>query len=61
MWHDSDATLEALPRETLYWLRLLSVSEIVPAAKLEPLIQEAHELVAILTTIVKKTKAQKST
>jgi four helix bundle protein len=43
-------------RETLYWLRLLAAAEIVPGPRLEPLIQEANELVAILTTIVKKSR-----
>ena len=41
-------------RETHYWLRLLAVCELVPTEKLIPMIQEANELVAILTTIVKK-------
>lgn len=40
-------------RETLYWLRLLKESEIVSEAKLTDSIQEADELVRILTTIVK--------
>ncbi len=43
-------------RETLYWLRLLAATEIVVATRLAPLIDEANELVAILTTIVKKTR-----
>jgi four helix bundle protein len=43
-------------RETHYWLRLLAAAEIVPGFRLEPLIQEANELVAILTTIVKKSR-----
>ena len=44
-------------RETHYWLRLLIATEIVPESKLKPLIQEADELIAILTTIIKNTKA----
>lgn len=43
-------------RETHYWLRLLSVSEIVAHSRLAPLIDEANQLVAILTTIIKKTR-----
>lgn len=43
-------------RETLYWLRLLIASEILPEHQLAPLTQEAHEIVAILTTIVKRSK-----
>jgi four helix bundle protein len=44
-------------RETHYWLRLLVASELVPAVKLEDLLQEANELVAILTTIVRNAKS----
>ena len=44
-------------RETLYWLRLLVATDIVSAEKLEPLVKESNELVAILTTIIKNTKA----
>ena len=43
-------------RETHYWLRLIVATGIVPEDKLAPLIQEANELIAILTTIIKKTK-----
>lgn len=43
-------------RETHYWLRLLAASEIVAETKLQDLIDEANQLVAILTTIIKKTK-----
>lgn len=44
-------------RETLYWLRLLVASETVPASRLTELTDEANQLVAILTALVKKTKA----
>ena len=43
-------------RETLYWLRLLAASDVIPAGRLEPLNAEANELVAILTTICKKNR-----
>jgi four helix bundle protein len=46
-------------RETHYWLRLLVASEIVAEPKLEDLIDEANQLVAILTTIIKKTRQNK--
>lgn len=46
-------------RETHYWLRLLAASEILPEARLHDLTVEANELVAILTTIVKKLKAKR--
>ena len=41
-------------RETHYWLRLLAASEIVPEKRLHELIDESNQLIAILTTIVKK-------
>jgi four helix bundle protein len=46
-------------RETHYWLRLLVASEIVAEPKLLDLIDEANQLVAILTTIIKKTRQNK--
>jgi four helix bundle protein len=51
----SIATKEA--RETHYWLRLLAETEITPAAKLADLTDEANQLVAILTTIVKRSRS----
>jgi len=44
-------------RETHYWLRLLVASKMMPAARLSSLIDEANQLIAVLTTIVKKTRA----
>ena len=44
-------------RETHYWLRLLAATNIVSAKKLDPLTKECDELIAILTSIIKKTKA----
>jgi four helix bundle protein len=43
-------------RETNYWLRLLAVSGSVDKSRIQDLIDESNELVAILTTIVKKTR-----
>jgi four helix bundle protein len=43
-------------RETLYWLRLLADAELIPSELSAELIDEANQLVAILTTIVKKTR-----
>ena len=43
-------------RESYYWLRLLAASEVVSKDRLEPLIVEANELIAILTTIIKKSR-----
>jgi four helix bundle protein len=45
-------------RETHYWLRLLAASKVVPAHRLTELLDEANQLVAILTTIIRKTKAK---
>ena len=44
-------------RESLYWLRILIASNIMPQSKLEPLKKKADELVAILTSIIKSSKA----
>jgi four helix bundle protein len=41
-------------REAHYWLRLLSDSGSVNQSRIRPLIEEANEIVAILTTITKK-------
>ena len=43
-------------RETHYWLRLLAATEVIPKDQSADLIDEANQLIAILTTIVKKTK-----
>jgi four helix bundle protein len=43
-------------RESHYWLRLLRATQKIPPD--EPLVGECNELVAILTTIVRKTRAR---
>jgi four helix bundle protein len=43
-------------RETHYWLRLLSASQLVPEDRLQELMNECNEMIAILTTICKKIK-----
>ena len=43
-------------RETHYWLRLLAKTELIARTRLEPLITEANELIAILTTIIKNSR-----
>lgn len=45
--------------ETDYWLDLLVKSDIVTAQKLESLIRETNELLAIFTAIVTKIKKRK--
>jgi four helix bundle protein len=42
--------------ETLYWLELLLEESFIPAKRLQPLANEANELVAILTTISKRAR-----
>jgi four helix bundle protein len=44
-------------RETNYWLRLLVAADVLPVTKLEGLIDESSQLIAILTTIIKKTRS----
>lgn len=47
-------------RETLYWLRLVREAGLLPAATLTAIVQEAEELVKILTTIVKRSRQSES-
>ena len=42
--------------ETLYWLELLLEENIVTATRLQPLVGESNELVAIFITILKKAR-----
>lgn len=44
-------------RETHYWLRLIAETEALPVASLQPLMDECSELIAILTSIVKKLRS----
>jgi four helix bundle protein len=43
-------------RESLYWLRLLAESGIIPLQRLRPLMREAEELYAVITGIILSTK-----
>lgn len=43
-------------RETHYWLRLLAASELIDEPRLTELVDEANQLIAILTTIIKRTR-----
>lgn len=47
-------------RESLFWLRLLADSRIVPPSRLNPLMRENHELVAVITAIIVNTKRKQS-
>ncbi|NBC48328.1 MAG: four helix bundle protein [Gammaproteobacteria bacterium] len=44
-------------RETLYWLRLLAATEVVPEHRLSDLLTECNELIAILTAIIRKLRS----
>jgi len=46
--------------ETGYWLELLKDSKMFSAEKLDPLLKETDELIAILVTIVKKVKNKRT-
>ena len=48
-------------RETNYWLRLLTDSNIIDKPKSQTLVAESEKLVKILTSIVKTTQAQLKT
>ena len=43
-------------REANYWLRLLTVAKLLPEKRLASITDESDQLVAILTSIVKKTR-----
>ncbi|MCE5187374.1 MAG: four helix bundle protein [Planctomycetaceae bacterium] len=45
-------------RETYYWLRLFKETEIIPVDRISGLTVECNEIVAILTSIVKKTRSR---
>ena len=47
-------------RECLFWLRILSESEIVLKSKLSNLMRETNELVSVLTSIVISTKRKRA-
>ncbi len=46
-------------RETHYWLRLLTATNIMSKTKLNKLLDESNQLVAILTTITKNSRKNK--
>lgn len=46
-------------RETRFWLKLIIGSGLLPTKKIEPLLKECNELVAILTVIVKNSSKRK--
>ena len=44
--------------ETLYWLQRIANADLIPPERLERLIEEANEIVSILTTILKRARTQ---
>lgn len=44
-------------RETHYWIRLLGSADVLPTERLAEISAECNELIAILTSIVKKLKS----
>jgi len=44
-------------RESHYWLRMLAATDIVPPPRLQTLLDEADQLIAILTTIIKRARS----
>jgi len=47
-------------RETHYWLRLVAATELIPEPRLTELLDEANQLAAILTTVIRRTKESRS-
>jgi four helix bundle protein len=45
-------------RETRYWLRLITASEIIPKNRLKELTAECDQIIAILTSIILKMRKQ---
>ncbi len=46
--------------ETLYWLELLIEAEILPESRLQPLMQEVNEIVAMTVASIKTLRHRKS-
>src|SRR5947208_2651170 len=44
--------------ETQYWLEIMVEASLMPKNKIEDLMRETDELIAILTTIIRKVKAK---
>jgi four helix bundle protein len=53
-------TVEEEADETLFWLELLEESELVSAAKLTAIKQEAHELIAITVASIKTARRNRA-
>jgi four helix bundle protein len=42
--------------ETVYWLELITEAQIIPLARLQDMLDEAQEIMAIMGTLLKKAK-----
>lgn len=58
IYHMNIAKKEA--RETMFWLRMLVESELVKSEKLEDLMEENNQVIAILVSIVKNSQIRNS-
>jgi four helix bundle protein len=47
-------------RETKYWLRLIRATELAPTKLIDPMLDEADQLVAILTVSVRRLKEEEN-
>ena len=45
-------------RETLYWLKLMDTTELMPHNRLQTIAVEANELISILTAIARKARGE---
>ena len=54
------AIVEEEADETLYWLELLIESEIIPAEKLNSLVQETNEITAMIVSSIKTLKSKQT-
>lgn len=52
-------TVEEEADECIYWMELLTEAKILPLARLQPLMAEADELVAIMVSSIKTAKTNK--
>ena len=46
-------------RESLYWLRILDGAKVFTSEKLQPIIEETDEIIAVITSIIVKVKNKK--
>ncbi len=47
-------------RESLYWLRVLHLSALIPQRRIEALMNETQQLVAVLSSIVASAKSRQT-